>query len=313
VIRWILAVAGCLAGLSACGASPRPAPKVLIVGIDGVRPDRLAATSTPALDSLIAHGAFSDRATTRPPTVSGPGWSSMLTGVWADKHGVVSNDFTTNAYGRFPDLLTRLERLRPALATLAVLDWPPLGTTADGGPLVSDAVDRKVLFDGDALGYDVADSLTADTAAALLAATDVDAAFVYLGNVDEVGHAHGTFSPEYAQALTVADREVARILAALHRRPSWANEDWLVLVSTDHGRRDDGGHGGTSDLERTIFVIASGPSVHGSTFDRPPEIVDVAATALAHLGVPIDSAWELDGRPLGLGGRGRREADKDGR
>jgi len=287
-----------LAGIAVACAAPAPAPKVLILGLDGIRPDRLALASTPVLDSLAAHGAFSDAATTRPPTVSGPGWSSMLIGVWADKHGVLNNDFTTNAYARYPDLLTRIEEIQPGLATLAVVDWPPLGTTASGGPLIGSRVDRTLNVNGDSLGYHAADSVTAVLAADALAAGDVDAAFVYFGDVDEAGHAHGTLSPEYAAAIELVDRQVGQVLAGLRRRPAYAEEDWLVLVSTDHGRRDDGGHGGDSDAERTIFVIMSGPSVRGRAFAAPPAIVDVAVTALAHLRIAADPAWQLDGRDL---------------
>ena len=62
--------------------------KVLLIGLDGVRVDILAQAHTPNIDALIANGTFSGEAQTRPPTVSGPGWSSMLTGVWGDKHKV---------------------------------------------------------------------------------------------------------------------------------------------------------------------------------------------------------------------------------
>jgi predicted AlkP superfamily pyrophosphatase or phosphodiesterase len=298
-----LVVAGLALAAIGCdtGTTPAPRPKLLLLGLDGIRADRLPAATTPTLDSLVSYGAWSDQALTRPPTVSGPGWSSMLTGVWADKHGVVSNDFTTNAYDRYPDLLTRIEQVRPELATLAVLDWPPLGTTADGGPLMGEAVDLKVLFDGDSIGYDVADSLSAWRAAELLATTDVDAAFVYLGNVDVVGHDHGSFSPEYKEALGTVDRQVRTVLAALEQRQTRAEESWLVLVSTDHGRRADGGHGGASIEERTIFVLAAGPSVTARVFDDPPSIVDVAVTALTHMGITIDPAWDLDGRALPIG------------
>jgi len=70
-------------------------------------------------------------------------------------------------------------------------------------------------------------------------------------------------------------------------------------MSTDHGRSDNGGHGGQSLEERTIFYLANGSSPGGSpaSVDQPdgPFIVDVAVTALDHLGVVIDPAWELDG------------------
>lgn len=295
-----VALLGALA-VAACGGDPpAAAPKVLVIGIDGVRADRLAAAPTPTLDSLIASGGWSDRATTREPTVSGPGWSSMLTGVWAEKHGVFGNDFSANAYDRYPDFLTRIEQVRPDLVTLAVLDWPPLGTAADGGPLVSDAVDRKALVDGDSVGYAAADSASAAHAAELLANTDVDAAFVYLGDVDVVGHAHGSFSEEYKAALATADGHVRTLLAGLARRPHRDTEDWLILISTDHGRDAEGRHGGGSPEELGIFVIASGPSVAARRFERDPEIVDVAVTALEHLGIGLDPAWQLDGRPLRL-------------
>mgnify|MGYP001824911410 FL=1 len=69
-------------------------------------------------------------------------------------------------------------------------------------------------------------------------------------------------------------------------------------VSTDHGRNDAGGHGGQSPSETTIFFLAAGPAVSPGRTDCPPEIVDVAATALAHLGLVVQG---LDGQPRGLG------------
>lgn len=284
-----------------CAACGRPSlvPKVLVIGLDGTRPDILAAADAPTLDSLAAAGYYAPDARTCSPTISGPGWSSMLIGVCAAKHRVMDNDFHGNAYDRYPEFLTRIEQVRPALHTLAVLDWPPLGTTASGGPLVSDAVDLKVTLDGDSLGYDVADSLSVATAAAALATGDVDAAFVYLGNPDEEAHRHGALGPEYRAAIARADRQVAELLAALRRRPSYPREDWLILLSTDHGHRDEGGHGGTSPLEQTIFYLASGPSVKAPPRDVTPVIVDVAVTALTHLGIVIRPEWELDGKTVG--------------
>ncbi|MFQ5572424.1 MAG: alkaline phosphatase family protein, partial [Rhodothermales bacterium] len=167
-MKHVQAVLLCGALVMACAnqATPsvvenkRPAKKkVLLIGLDGVRVDILASARTPYIDALIAGGTFSDEAQTRMPTVSGPGWSSMVIGVWPDKHLVMGNNFSGNAYATYPDFLTRLEHINPAFNTFAVLDWPPLGTTASGGPMFSDAIDVKINIDGDSLGYDVADSL----------------------------------------------------------------------------------------------------------------------------------------------------------
>ena len=297
--HWSRAWIAATLALAAC-APPTPAPKVLLIGLDGVRVDKLREANTPHIDSLVAAGAFTGSARTARPTVSGPSWSSMLTGVWPEKHGVLGNEFSSNRYGEFPDFLTRIEEVDSSLGTYAVVDWPPLGTEADGGPLLSTAVDRIDFFDGESLGYRVADSLSVEAAVEALAFGDIDAAFVYLGDIDVVGHRTSSLSPEYREAIEWADARVGTLLRAVAARRTLAREDWLILLSTDHGRNDAGGHGGESDLEKEIFVIASGAAVQPGAIEGNVGIVDVAATALAHMGIGADPAWQLDGKPVGL-------------
>ena len=273
--------------------------KVLVIGLDGVRVDVMRSMRLPNIEALIANGVLAE-AQARMPTVSGPGWSSILTGVWSDKHGVKDNEFVGKNYAAYPDFLTRLERVDSAFSTFASVDWPPLGSALSGGPLVSDSVDVKVLINGDRLGYVEADRRAVSAAAYYLAREDPDAAFVYIGNTDEIAHQVGPLTPQFRAALQEADRHVGRLVDAIRSRPSYAREDWLILMSTDHGHRDAGGHGGASAVELTSFFLASGPSVAKGRPAQRFEIVDVAVTALAHLGVAIDSAWQLDGKVVGL-------------
>ena len=72
-----------------------PVKKVLILGVDGLMPTALKAARTPHFDKLIADRCISYAAQAGDITVSGPGWSSMLTGVWREKHGVPDNAFKT--------------------------------------------------------------------------------------------------------------------------------------------------------------------------------------------------------------------------
>jgi endonuclease/exonuclease/phosphatase family metal-dependent hydrolase len=279
-----------------------PVPKVLLVGWDGVRPDVLREVPTPNFDALAAAGAFSETAVSARPTVSGPCWSSILTGVWPEKHGVLSNNFTTNRYDTYPDFFTLIERVRPELNTFVVADWLPLVAENSGGPLLSDEIDRKVVLNGYDLGWLEADSISVDHAVEELRTGDPDILFVYAGSPDEISHNIGGLGREYREAIVAADRQLGRLLEAIRARPSYPDEDWLILLTTDHGRTEEGGHGGITPAETTVYYLASGPSVPAGSLVESPGAVDLAATALAHLGIEADPAWELDGRVTGLEG-----------
>jgi arylsulfatase A-like enzyme len=128
-----------------------------------------------------------------------------------------------------------------------------------------------------------------------------DALFVYLGAPDEISHETGGIGMEYREAIAAADRHVGRLVAAVRARPAFPAEGWLILVSTDHGRTDDGNHGGDSPEESTVFVLAAGAGADPAASRTPtPTIMDVAVTALAHLGIVPDPSWGLDGRVVGV-------------
>lgn len=281
-------------------AAPEPTAKVLLIGIDGVRPDILAKVSTPNLDRLSSEGAFSAQAQTGLPTVSGPSWSSMLTGVWSAKHGVVDNSFEGKNYEAYPDFLTRIEQATPERLTIAIADWTPLVSEEGGGPLIGDVPDEVAVLNGYDLGWQEADEQATTLAVERLTDADPDALFVYLGNPDETSHATNSIGAPYEAAIAEADRQVGRLITAIEARPTYDSERWLVLVSTDHGRTEDGGHGGDSEIERTIFYLAWGAGVAPGTIPGTPQIVDVAVTALTHLGIDIEPRWALDGRAVGL-------------
>ena len=187
---------------------PDASPKVLLMGWDGVRPDVLREVATPVFDALAAAGNFSETARTARPTVSGPCWSSILTGVWPEKHGVLSNDFSPNRYATYPDMFTRIEEARPELNTFVVADWLPLVNETDGGPVVGGAVDRKIIFDGYDMGWLEADSASVAAAVEELQTADPDILFVYVGAPDEISHNIGGIGTEYREAIATADRHL---------------------------------------------------------------------------------------------------------
>lgn len=295
------------AELVALRGAPAPArtPKVLLFGVDGLRLDALREVDTPHLDALAAGGALlADTAITterytRSDTISGPGWSSILCGVWADKHGVDGNTFGAARYGEFPTFLARVEAADPARTTAAFGCWQPLLDSIVPASTI-DVSSHHRAPEGEA-PYPGSDEAVAAAATAMLRDGDPDALLVYFGHPDGAGHRHG-YGPavaEYVSAVRDVDRLVGDVLAAVRARPTWLDEDWLVLVATDHGGRGTGHSGGRGDpVVAETFLIASGPAVDPRFLPAESAIVDVAPTALAHLGLEPDPAWNLDGRSL---------------
>jgi hypothetical protein len=64
---------------------------VVIISVDGLRPDALEVANTPTLDRLRAAGAYSSRAQAVVPSVTLVNHASMLGGMSPQKHGVTWN------------------------------------------------------------------------------------------------------------------------------------------------------------------------------------------------------------------------------
>lgn len=281
---------------------PVPAPadrRVLVVGIDGVRLDTLRRLPTPHLDTLAAEGFLAPvEVDDRTPTMSGPCWATVVTGVGVDKHGVWSNDFGGHRLDVFPDFATRLAR-QYGRRTFVAAGWQPLMQVRDGGPLFR-APSRSVYVapveDTPEAWERCDEQITAEAARVLAdAADDIAASFVYLGAPDETAHCLGC-GEEYEASVRRADERVGRLLDAVRGRPTYGREHWTVLVVTDHGHVDAGGHGGRSAQERTAWLIAAGPGIGAA----PATVrhVDVAAQVFTALGRDADRHWTLDGRPF---------------
>ncbi|MFI6011390.1 alkaline phosphatase family protein [Streptomyces sp. NPDC051243] len=271
--------------------------KVLVIGMDGLRHDRIDAANAPHLKAMMREGTYGTSLLYASPmaaTSSGPGWSTISTGVWPDKHGVRDNTFAGKRYDRYPGFLARLAQLRPALATYAAVDWKPLDTEGT----VTPGADAKLVLDGDADGYTRHDATIAADAETIIRDQNPDVLFVYFGQSDIVGHSSGAGSQAYLDQIAVQDDYLGRLRAAIRARPSYATERWTVIVATDHGHLDAGGHGGSAIEERRTFVLATGPGIAAGARPLDTRLVDVVPTVLKQLGIPVDPAWGLDGKPI---------------
>ena len=96
------------------------APRVMVIGIDGVRSDVAqisASRDESGLARMASEGAWTYDSNVGPISISGPSWSSMLTGVWCDRHGVMGNGFDNHKLDQHLDLIDRVERYDSSLKT----------------------------------------------------------------------------------------------------------------------------------------------------------------------------------------------------
>lgn len=277
----------CLVTLTVSCSNPKE-NKVLIIGIDGCRPDALLVANTNNIDSLWKNGAYTFNAKADEISSSGICWTSMLTGVWHDKHNVISNDYKNPNIKEFPHFFRRVKQFKQELSTYSIVNWDPI---------------HKILQTNDA---DVVKSFKTDEAVTeevihILSEDNVDVIFVQFDDVDHAGHYYDfdTLSEEYILSITVADMQVGRIVQSLRQRSNYNNENWLIIITTDHGGSNFR-HGLNIKEHTTVFYIVSGDNTNKGEIIDDVNIIDVSITAMKHLGVPIKHDWNLDGKVSGL-------------
>nr|WP_245346818.1 alkaline phosphatase family protein [Arthrobacter stackebrandtii] len=269
----------------------------MVVGIDGVRHDSLVHAGTPYLDSLADAGVLLPvQVHEKNLTVSGPVWATVATGVYMDRHGVVGNETHPPELGRYADFTALLRQRRPELQTMMAASWFPLAAKTACGPIFSSGgwvnpVDPE--GENNSASWIKADDEIADHASQRLLTEDLAASFVYFGECDVEAHNHGT-GAGYTAAIERCDARLGRLLDAIDGRPGRSDEDWTVIVVTDHGHLTEGGHGGDSPEERTAWMAASGPGLPAGI--TALDHADIAVQVLKTFGL---EAPDLSGVPFG--------------
>lgn len=264
--------------------------RVLLIGLDGTRPDALQIANTPNLDALISNGAVDYQTQVDYQTFSGPGWTSMLTGVWCDKHKVDDNNFPRDNLDEYPHFFQYIEDQKPELRRASFVNWPQ--------------INRRILKNQNAetILSELTDDEVSDEGVKAMQEGDYDVVMVAYDDNDHAGHSccFATDNDHYLEQLETTDARLGRVVDAMKARPNYEQENWLVLVTTDHGGVDSS-HGQNTPEERTTFLIVSGEQAQpiGAGMSR---VTDFAVTAMAHLGIEVLPEYDLDGVAVGLQG-----------
>lgn len=249
---------------------------VILIMIDGLRPDAITPDCAPNLTGLMARGAWTRQARSVMPCITLPCHMSIFHAVPPERHGVTTNTWSPMA------------RPVPGLVDVAraagkrcgfYYNWEPLRNLSQPGSL-----DHSYFRDN--VKHRDGDDVISAAAVRSLPADRPDFAFVYHGTTDEVGHDYGWMSADYLAQVARVDALVGRLLAVL--RPQADH----VLVQADHGGHARN-HGTAAREDMTIPWIVAGPAIRaGHELPGPVSLLDTAPTLARLLGVAAPRDWE---------------------
>jgi len=307
------------AAVSFANAQSKKTPKAVFIIIDGIPADVIEKLQPAALMEISKAGGYTRAYTggikdapVMTPTISAPGYNNVITGVWGNKHNVWDNDIDEPNYSYW-NIFRIAEKVNPSLKTAVFSTWTDNRTKLVGEGL-EQAGNIKLDYSFDGLELDTVnyphdkstnyikkiDEAVSAQAAAFIQERGPDLSWVYLEYTDDMGHGFGD-SDQFYNAIHGADLQIKRIWDAITLREQSFNEDWLIVITTDHGRSADTGknHGGQSDRERTAWIVTNSKNLN-EHFHNNAAAVDILPSIANHLGIriPDEQRNELDGTPF---------------
>jgi hypothetical protein len=145
------------------------------------------------------------------------------------------------------------------------------------------------------------DEKVSDEAATCLREKAPDLSWVYLEYSDDMGHKYGD-SEQFNKALGYVDKQIGKVWDAIEYRKKNFKEDWLIVITTDHGRDAKTGknHGGQSERERTTWLATNAQGLNSYFEENQPAVVDIMPTIARFMDIeiPRENLVEMDGVAL---------------
>ena len=246
-------------------------PKCLVIGYDGARADLLVHTkgdpraATQAVKAgggkiyaMYCGGDFPRWQN----TVTCPGWTTLLTGHWADERGGTGHGIHDNGLVKAPDtpklLFNSLFDQKLIQRAALVVAWKEF-FSYEGAVWYNDKAyaEQKGY---NAQWLNVPDDESKICAAAKKEVQNPAAGFVMaiFNATDHAGHdaGFGDYNPKYIEAFKDCEHYGYALIEAVKARPAYAAEDWLIIVTTDHGGWRLG-HWAHWAVERQIFMAVN--------------------------------------------------------
>ncbi|NSL87575.1 DUF4983 domain-containing protein [Chitinophaga solisilvae] len=241
-------------------------PKVLCLVIDGARGESVKALKPPVLWALRDSAVFTWNGISDTTGTAGNSWADLLTGVGSNKHGVIGNDYTNINTKDHPVFFKYLKDGGITTRAAAFMTTPEVSQQLIG----SQADVSNVFTTDDAVQAAVQRELQQDSAGVILAE---------FGDVEKAGRQFGydVSIPQYAAAITAADKKIGEILNALRARKNFGRENWLVVITSGHGGywpvapEESDGTAFSNPVQNT-FTLFFNPRFESQVIARPENI-----------------------------------------
>lgn len=290
--------------------------KCLLLLVDGIPADVIEATTTLNIDKISSAGAYARAyvggekgGASESPTISAVGYNSMLTGTWANKHNVWGNSIKSPNYS-YPTIFKVAKDNNPNTKLGIYSTWEDNRTKLLGENLPeTNYLKVDIKFDGyenDTINFPHdeernyiknIDQLVVKSTSKSIKKEGPDLSWVYLEFTDDMGHKYGD-SPQMTAAVELVDQQIGKLYKAIRKREKKHKEEWLLIITTDHGRDAETGknHGGQSDRERTTWITTNQAAVN-ERFTDGLSIVDIFPSVVQFMDIKLkDSVREnLDG------------------
>ncbi|NHK31592.1 MAG: alkaline phosphatase [Asgard group archaeon] len=253
--------------------------QILILFVDGMRYDKMLEANTPNMDKIMDNGTSFSNYFTILPSYSTVNYAAFSTGSSTNLTNVYSNGF--NGELKLPTLYSLIDDigLNKSLITGGKSWIKFLGVDSEVVVQIFD--EPHSLQEG---------AKVRDAALTSIAGNFSKIQFIGFEDVDAAGHEFGAASATYIQIIENIDSYIGEILDLYDSLGQLENT--TILLFSDHGHDDKGGHGdSTFDQTHGSFILAGkGVTNKGLISDKLTRINFITPTLLSMLGIPLGPA-----------------------